>query len=126
MRVKDRKSIVEKLKHLHTLPDRQNVYQELEKLIDSYQKHYPKICEMLNRGKENLFTYLEFPKAIRRTIYTTNVLESFNKQVKRYTKQKEQFPNEESLERFICQICIDYNNKFSKRIHLGFGQLDDC
>ncbi|HCQ7917949.1 TPA: IS256 family transposase, partial [Klebsiella pneumoniae] len=41
----------------------------------------------------------------------------FNKQLKRYTRRKEQFPNEESLERFfisqfnqynfVCQIKLD-------------------
>lgn len=31
----------------------------------------------------------------------TNLIEVFNKQLKKYTKRKEQFPNEESLERFL-------------------------
>ncbi|MFG6257698.1 transposase, partial [Staphylococcus epidermidis] len=30
----------------------------------------------------------------RRTIYSTNLIESFNKQIKRYSRRKEQFQNE--------------------------------
>ncbi|MFZ4908741.1 transposase [Enterococcus thailandicus] len=32
-----------------------------------------------------------FPPSIRRTIYSTNLIEGFNKQLKKYTKRKEQF-----------------------------------
>ena len=47
---------------------------------------------------------------LRRSIYSTNLIESVNKQLKKYTKRKEQFPNEASLERFLA------------RCHLGFDQ----
>ncbi|MGN8808950.1 transposase, partial [Absicoccus porci] len=36
------------------------------------------------------------------SLYTSNLIEGLNKQLKRKIKQKEQFPNEESLERFVC------------------------
>ena len=62
-------------------------------------------------------------EAIRRSVYTTNLLEGFHKQLKRLTKRKEQFPNEASLDRFVCTICLEYNRKYSQRVHKGFGQL---
>jgi len=49
--------------------------------------------------------------------------ENFKKQLKRLTKRKEQFPNEASLDRFVCTICLEYNRKYSQRVHKGFGQL---
>ncbi|WP_410200075.1 transposase, partial [Enterococcus faecium] len=68
---------------------------------------------------------------IRRTIYSTNLIEGFNKQLKRYTRRKEQFPNEESLERFlvsqfnhkICQIKRDktFHLRNSKKLLMVFG-----
>ncbi|MBE5099593.1 transposase, partial [Priestia aryabhattai] len=45
--------------------------------------------------------FYSFPKSIWRSIYSTNLIESFNKQIQKYSKRKEQFPNEESLERFL-------------------------
>ena len=69
---------------------------------------------------EDLFTYYAFPKAIQRSIYTTNLIENFNKNLKRGTKAKEQFPNEDALERYVCSYCMDYNRRFSMRIHKGF------
>ncbi|HGF8156275.1 TPA: transposase, partial [Enterococcus faecium] len=61
----------------------------------------------------------------RRTIYSTNLIESFNKQIKRYSRRKEQFQNEESLERFLVSIFDTYNQKFLNRSHKGFQQVTD-
>ncbi|MDN3537923.1 transposase [Limosilactobacillus fermentum] len=43
---------------------------------------------------EELFTFFSFPTAIRQTIYSTNLIESFNKSLKKMVRRKEQFPNE--------------------------------
>lgn len=74
---------------------------------------------------ENLLTFTQFPKRIRGTIYSTNIIESINKQLKRKTKVKEQFPNEDALERFLVTQMINYNNKKSGRAHKGFKQYQD-
>ena len=37
------------------------------------------------------------------------------------TKHKEQFPDSDSLERFIVSLFNDYNEKFMARIHKGFA-----
>ncbi len=69
-----------------------------------------------------LLTFYQFPKAIWRSIYSTNLIESFNKQIKKYTKRKEQFPNEESLERFLVTQLEDYNQRFVTHCPIGFNQ----
>ena len=58
------------------------------------EKQYPRVVNLLLNPA--LLTFYNFPHAIRRTIYSTNLIEGFNKQLKRYTRRKE-FPNEESL-----------------------------
>lgn len=72
-----------------------------------------------------LLAFLSFPPAIRPTIYSTNILESLNKRIKRKTKPKEQFPNEKSLDNFIGVQVISYNEKYFNRSHRGFGQVKD-
>ncbi len=58
----------------------------------------------------------------RRSIYSTNLIESFNKQIKKYTKRKEQFPHEKALEKFLVAQFEDYNQRFATRCHIGFDQ----
>ncbi|MBU1141946.1 MAG: transposase [Firmicutes bacterium] len=47
------------------------------------------------------------------------MIENFNKHLKRYTKRKKQFPNEDSLSRFIMSYAEDYNQRFQMKIHKG-------
>ena len=59
------------------------------------------------------------------SIYSTNLIESLNKEIKHQTKKKVLFPNEEALERYLVTLFEDYNFKQSQRIHKGFGQCSD-
>ena len=45
----------------------------------------------------NLSTYFKFSKEIRTLIYTTNPIESFHRQVKKYTKTKGRFTSDNAL-----------------------------
>ncbi|WP_020090440.1 transposase, partial [Levilactobacillus parabrevis] len=58
-------------------------------------------------------------------IYSTNLIESFNKKLKRQTKKKEQFPNEPALERVLVTVIRDYNGQNFERTHRGFKQIQD-
>ncbi len=66
--------------------------------------------------------FYSFPKSIWRSIYSTNLIESFNKQIKKYSKRKEQFPNEESLERFLVSQFDRYSQRFVIRCYIGLDQ----
>jgi transposase-like protein len=74
--------------------------QALHSFIEKWKSTYPEVTKPL-LNNPYLFTFYSFPKSIWRSIYSTNLIESFNKQIKKYSKRKEQFPNEESLERFL-------------------------
>ncbi|MCT3414859.1 IS256 family transposase, partial [Lactobacillus helveticus] len=45
--------------------------------------------------------------------------------VKRKAKPKAEFPNEQSLDTFIGIQAMSYNDRYFKRIHKGFGQVQD-
>jgi len=119
VRVKDRSDVLNDLKTVYTQDKLENAEVALATFIDTWGKRYPKVTEKL-KNNPSLFTFLSFPKEIRASIYTTNLIEGFNKHLKRYTKRKEQFPNEDSLIRFIGTYAGDYNQRFQMRIHKGF------
>lgn len=93
-------------------------------MIEKWKKNYSKVTQSLIENQD-LLTFYEFPPCIRRTIYSTNLIESFNKQIKRYSRRKEQFQNEESLKRFLVSIFDTYNQKFLNGSHKGFQQVTD-
>jgi len=121
VRVEDRKEICDDFKLIHQADDAASGQAALDAFCDKWKKSYSKVIKNL-RENDYLLTFYSFPKAIWRSIYSTNLIESFNKQIKKYTKRKEQFPNEESLERFLVTQFDDYNQRFATRCHIGFNQ----
>nr|BBI39373.1 IS256 family transposase [Enterococcus faecium] len=126
VRVKDRKEICDDFKAVYQANSKKeeaNTF--LSGMIEKWKKnYYPKVTQSLIENQD-LLTFYDFPPSIRRTIYSTNLIESFNKQIKRYSRRKEQFQNEESLERFLVSIFDTYNQKFLNRSHKGFQQVTD-
>lgn len=124
VRVKDRKEICDDFKAVYQANSKEEANTFLSCMIEKWKKNYPKVTESLIENQD-LLTFYEFPPSIRRTIYSTNLIESFNKQIKKYSRRKEQFQNEESLERFLVSIFDTYNQKFLNRSHKGFQQVTD-
>lgn len=124
VRVKDRSEVIGDFKQIHRAPTKMSAIHSLVNFIDRWQSKYPKLTKQLMTN-DYLLTCFNFPLAIRASIYSTNLIEAFNKKLKRQTKKKEQFPNEASLERFLVSIIMDYNERFSNRVHKGFNQVED-
>lgn len=119
-RVKDRKEVMEDFKAVYNAKDLDEAKQQLSSFKEKWSKNYKNIVKSITDSEEYLLTFYSFPKSCWKSIYTTNIIEGFNKQIKRMIKHKEQFPDPESLERFIVSIFNDYNEKFMFRAHKGF------
>lgn len=121
VRPRDRKAVLADLKLVYTADTEDGAVVALEAFRAKYTKTYPKVVEQFSDTR-SLFSFYKYPKEIRASIYTTNLIENMNKQLKRTTKRKEQFPNEEALDR--CAFCYysDFNGRFSNRTHRGFDQ----
>ena len=48
----------------------------------------------------------EFPDMIRKLIYTTNIIESFNSQLRKVTKSKRVFTNDQALIKLLYLVQI--------------------
>ena len=72
-----------------------------------------------------LLTYYSFPRTIRKSIYTTNIIENYNKRLKKGMKKKEQFPNESALDRYACVTACEYNAKYQGIAHYGFSMAKE-
>lgn len=120
IRKKDKKPVMDDLKKVYTADSREDALSELYDFLAKYEKIYPKVVSLLN-DLDDLFTFYAFPKSIQRSIYTTNLIENFNKNLKRSIKAKEQFPNEDALDRYVCSYCMEYNQRCEQRIFKGFA-----
>ena len=93
-------------------------------LIATYEDRLPKLTKFLEDNLGNVMTFLAFPKRHHRKIHSTNVLERFNKEVKRRTKVVGAFPSEGSVLRLLVPLAVDTNAKWLDRKYVSWENLE--
>lgn len=124
VRVSDRAEVLGEFKQIAHCRDKETAEEALDAFKSRWRAKYPKIIDALDNNR-NLLTFYDFPKEIWSSIYTTNMIESYNKQLKRSFKKKEQFPTEISEEKYLVSQFESYNHTNLNRVHKGFGQCTD-
>lgn len=122
VRVRDRKVVLNDFKKVHSQADRTQAEHVLNTFCEKWKKIYPKIVNQIT-DNPYLLTFYAYPEGIRKSIYSTNLIENFNKHLKRDLKAKIQFPSEESMEKFLVSRFEDYNFRLGDRVHRGFGSV---
>ena len=124
-RVDDRQKALDEFEQIHTQSNKEMAVQVLHEFYQNWEKAYKNVVRDLRQVEPDLLTFYNYPPAIRASIYSTNMIESFNNRLKRKTKPKTEFPTEQSLDTFIGVQAMDYNDRYFNRIHKGFGQVRD-
>ena len=96
--------------------------QNISRVPCQVRKTLSETCRDLRTCRGKSVSFYKFPEAIRKNIYTINMIERSNKGLKHKSKVKEQFPNEDALERFVCCYYCDLNRSYSERTQRGFCQ----
>lgn len=121
VRHKDQKEVASDFKKTYRADSKEEAQEAYKFFIKKWSKKYPKMTEALDKNT-NLFTFYEYPKSVRSSIYSTNIIESYNKQLKRNFKKKEQFPTEQAEEKYLVCEFNKYNEKHMIHAHRGFAQ----
>ncbi len=79
------------------------------------EKYYIAIKPWRDNWNE-VVTMFKYPKEVRKLIYTTNAIESFNRQLRKVTKAKSTFPTDEALMKMPYLAMIDATKKWTTRI----------
>lgn len=93
----DRKAVASDLKAIYRAETEQAAADALEAFEDKWGKKYPPIPKMWHDHWERITPFLAFPPEIRKVIYTTNAIESQNYQMRKVTKNRGHFPNDDAL-----------------------------
>ena len=94
---KDRKHVAAALKAIYRAVDEQAAAAALEDFEAAWAARYPGIPRMWRDAWEQVIPFLAFPPEIRTVIYTTNAIESVNYQLRKVTKNRGHFPNDDAL-----------------------------
>ena len=99
--LKDRVQFCKDLKLVYTAINKELALEELEKFKEKWQKKYKYAISSWEENWDNLSNFFEYPLELRKIIYTTNTIENLNRGIRKYTKTKTQFMNDNSASKSV-------------------------
>jgi hypothetical protein len=98
---KDSRAVAGDLKKIYQSATVGEAEAELEKFAEVWGVKYPTIVKQWRRKWTALIALFEFPPAIRKAIYTTHAIESVNSVIRKFTRNRKQYPNAESALKLV-------------------------
>ena len=95
---------------------------ELDRLEEKWGDKYLLAINSWRNNWDELSTFFKYPPEIRKIIYTNNSMESYNRQLRKVTKSKSIFPNDESLLKILYLATVDITKKWTQGIR-GWAQI---
>ena len=114
---KDQKAFMADLKLVYRASSKDLAEHHLLELGEKWGKKYPAVMKSWNDNWENLSQYFKYPEELRRIIYTTNIVEGFHRQIRKYTKNKGAFTSENALLKLIYCACQKVLEKWNQPIN---------
>lgn len=124
---KEQKVFMSDLKKVYRAETKDLAEEALLMLDEKWGKKYPTVLRSWNNNWENLSHYFKYSQPIRKLIYTTNAVEGFHRQVRKYTKTKGAFTSENALIKLIYCATQNVQKKWNMPIAnwaLSICQLD--
>lgn len=78
-------------------------------------RRYPAAVATWERAWEQFIPFLAFPPMLRRVIYTTNSIESLNYQLRKVTKNRGHFPNDEAAVKLLWLAICNIEDKRARQ-----------
>jgi transposase-like protein len=88
----------------------------LERFASKWNEKYPTITKQWRGKWGDIITLFEFPAAIRKAIYTTNAIESVNSVIRKFTRNRKQYPNAESALKLVYLAIHEASRKWTMPI----------
>lgn len=123
----NQREFMKDLKEVYQAPNKDNAEHNLLKLEEKWGDKYPMVIKSWHSNWENLSHYFHYSGEIRRLIYTTNAIEGFHRQLRKFTKTKGAFASETALFKLVYCACQKIAQKWTAPLQnwaLTISQLD--
>jgi transposase-like protein len=112
----DSKAVVADLQKIYRAATVVEAEQALEDFAQVWNAKYPTIAKMWRAKWTDIITLFDFPPPIRRAIYTTNAIESVNSVIRKFTRNRKLYPNEESALKIVYMAIHEASQKWTMPI----------
>lgn len=97
----NRREFCKDLKIMYTSSNKETAWQELMIFKEKWGAKYKYAITSWEENWDNLSNFFEYPLELRKIIYTTNTIENLNRGIRKYTKTKSQYPNENAASKSV-------------------------
>jgi transposase-like protein len=112
----DSKAVARDLKKIYQAATLVEAEQALEDFAQAWQDKYPTISKMWRAKWTEIITLFDFPAPIRKAISTTNAIESVNSVIRKFTRNRKIYPNEESALKITFMAIREASRKWKMPI----------
>ncbi|MCP4485277.1 MAG: hypothetical protein GY823_12055 [Flavobacteriaceae bacterium] len=113
----DSKLFMTDLKAIYQAKNLEQAEENLSKLDLKWSEKYPISVRSWKNNWDELSSYFVYSHHLRRIIYTTNTIESYNRQLRKVTKNRSVFPTVTSLEKLLYLATKNIEEKWNMPIH---------
>lgn len=113
---KDLKEVSADLKKIYTAINEADGIKELQNFSNKWDNKYAAISDMWQRLWSGIAPFYSFPDEIRKVIYTTNTIESANRQIRKIIKNKGVFPDDKSIQKIIFLALTNASKRWTMPI----------
>jgi transposase-like protein len=118
---KDSREVVKDLKAIYQAATTTEAEQALDRFAQKWDSKYPTISKQWRLRWVEIAAMFEFPPEIRKAIYTTNAIESVNSAIRKFTRNRKQYPSAESAVKLIYLAISEASKKWTMPI-VGWKQ----
>lgn len=112
----DSKAVAADLKKIYAAANVLEAEQALDAFAQAWDEKYPTIAKAWRAKWTDIITLFDYPWSIRRVIYTTNAIESVNSVIRKFTRNRKIYPNEESALKIVYMAIRDAARKWTMPI----------
>ncbi|MCC7256739.1 MAG: IS256 family transposase [Dokdonella sp.] len=113
---KDMKAVAAALKRIYTSASIEDAARELDAFEETWGGKYRAAVRVWRNAWPNVVPFFQFPPEIRKITYTTNAIESLNMTMRKYTRNRRIFPNDESAMKSLY-LAIRETSKRWRGVH---------
>lgn len=111
---KDRRELARDLKLIYTAISEDEALKSLDMFKNKWDKKFPNISKSWEKNWGELAAFFKYSQEIRTLIYTTNPIESLNRGLRKISKTRSVFPNEEAIFKLLYLAINDISKKWSQ------------
>ncbi len=113
---KDKPEFMADLKAVYATINLSTAQEAMCILESKWGDKYPYVIKSWHKNWDELTAYFNFPKEIRTLMYTTNIIESLNSLVRKFTRNKTMFPDDNALKKAVYLAIQQASRKWTQSV----------